>query len=67
MRLSFRHSLAIPALAFLIVPALSAQGLGREGAQRRYLPVDLGVLPGWTDSQAYDVNDKGHVTGVLRG
>lgn len=61
----FRHALTIHALAFLVAPALSSQAIERAPLLPRYLPVDLGVLPGWTSGRAVDVNEARQVAGTM--
>jgi uncharacterized membrane protein len=41
--------------------------LWRKGGSGRFVPTDLGVLPGFTSSEAYGINEQGQVVGSSSG
>jgi len=57
---------SIPLIALLTAPP-TAQAPGPAPQTPLYRPIDLGVLPGWAQSRALDVNNKRQVTGTLLG
>ena len=51
--------------SLLVTPAVGGKGSDPSPRAPLFRAVDLGVLPGWTSGQAYDVNDQRQVCGVL--
>lgn len=56
---------SILASSLLVAPVPGGKGSPPAPRSPLYRPVDLGVLPGWSASQALDVNDRRQVCGSL--
>jgi probable HAF family extracellular repeat protein len=64
MKIAIRTT-SLLVLVLLTAPSTDAQGSPSEPQLPLYRPVDLGVVPGWTQSSASDVNNKRQVAGYL--